>query len=58
MTPNAIGQHNTLLPLGNTNEFRCPTRMKDHDIFETVNGFPDVISGQVFMGKVAIDALD
>lgn len=32
--------------------------MEHHHILDSVDGLPDVISGRIFMGKVAIDASD
>jgi hypothetical protein len=38
--------------------FRNPAGIKHKGVFHAVNGFPDVIGADIFMGKVTVDAFN
>jgi hypothetical protein len=58
MTANTVVLQNSLTSIGNGYSFRDASRVEHHHILCTVNAFPQVMSGHVLVGKVAVDALD
>ena len=58
MAADAVGLHHQFLALGNFDHLRRSAGIKDDRVFETVDGFPDIIGGHVLVRKVAIDTSD
>jgi len=58
MAADAIGLHDSLLTLRNVDPFRHPAGIIYGNVPKPVDGFPQVIDAPVFVGQVAVHALD
>jgi hypothetical protein len=58
MTADAVGLHNLLLMLRNLDPFRHSAGIVHGNIPKPINGFPEVINPQVFVGEMTVHTLD
>jgi hypothetical protein len=54
----AVGLHHFFPMARERDLFRDPAGIKHKGVFHAVNGLPDVIGADVFMGKMTVDASD
>ena len=57
MTADAIGLQDVLCMIRSPDEFGDPPGIENHHVFQAVQGFPDVMGGNVIARKMAVDTV-